>query len=161
MDRCTTLRGEKLVEGRRVGEGAVDSCRQTELARDRCQSDFKMLTSSNESTMSDKPSFVKYSHSVLLDKFERFSRSGTRRISKLLAARRKKIERFSSEAQTQQRQGIHLVYFGPLNSNDNHFTLLEINERERKMHYYDSMAREDVIDGSIKPTRVGKAVQLS
>jgi hypothetical protein len=30
------------------------------------------------------------------------------------------------------------VYFYPLNINDNHFTLLKINEREKKIYHYDS-----------------------
>lgn len=109
--------------------------------------------------MSDKPSFARYGYSVPLD--ERFGRSGTRRISRPLAGWRKKIEKFSSDARTQQRQGIRLVYICPLSSNNNHFTLLEINEQERKIYHYDSMAREDIIDGSMKSTRVGKIVQVS
>jgi hypothetical protein len=39
------------------------------------------------------------------------------------------------------------VYFGPLNSNNNHFTLLEINEREQKIYHYDSMASQGIVDG--------------
>jgi hypothetical protein len=108
--------------------------------------------------MSDKPFFVRYGYSVPLDQFERFNRSGTRRVSRPLAGWRKKIEKFSSEVQTQQRQDIRLMYFCPLNSNASHFTLLEINERESKIYYYDSMASKDVINGSEKPTRVGKIV---
>jgi hypothetical protein len=53
------------------------------------------------------------------------------------------------------------VYFCPLNSNNNHFTLLEINEREKKIYYYNSMADQGVIDGTVKLTRVGKMVVVS
>jgi hypothetical protein len=81
--------------------------------------------------------------------------------SRPLAGWRKTIERYSSEAQTQQGQSIRLVYFCPLNSNNNHFTLLEINEQQRKIYHYDSMVKKDVIDGTVKQTRVGKLVQVS
>jgi hypothetical protein len=111
--------------------------------------------------MSDKPSFVRYGYSVPLDQFERFGRSGTRRVSRPLAGWRQTIERFSSEAQIQQGQVIRLVYFCPLNSNNNHFTLLEINERERKIYHYDSMASKGVIDGTVELSRVGKMVLVS
>jgi hypothetical protein len=47
--------------------------------------------------MSDKSSFVRYGYSVDLDRFERFGRSGTRRVSQPLACWRKTIERFRSE----------------------------------------------------------------
>ena len=110
--------------------------------------------------MSDKPSFVRYGYSVPLDQFERFSGSSTRPVSRPLAGWRKKVERFSSEAQIQLGRGIRLVHFCPLNRK-NHFTLLEINERERKIYHYDSMADHGVIDGKVKLTRVGKIVQVS
>src|SRR6266536_3184385 len=60
--------------------------------------------------MSDKPFFVRYGYSVPLNQFERFGRSGTRRVSRPLAGWRKTIERFSGEAQIQQGRGIRLVY---------------------------------------------------
>lgn len=53
-----------------------------------------------------------------------------------------------------------MVHFRPLNHNDNHFTLLEINEREEKIRHYDSMADKDVIEGTAKLTRVGRLVQV-
>jgi len=111
--------------------------------------------------MSDKSSFVRYGYSVDVDRFERFSRSGTRRVSRPLACWRKTVEKFSSEGRIQQGQGIRLVYFCPLSSNSNHFTLLEINEREEKIYHYDLMASEGIIDGKVKISRVGKLIQVS
>ena len=111
--------------------------------------------------MSDKPFFVRYGYSVALDRSERFGRSRTKRVSRPLAGWRNTIEKLRSEAQIQHGQGIRLVYFCPLNSNNNHFTLLEINEREKKMYHYDSMADQGVIDGTVKLTRVGKMVLVS
>ncbi len=54
-----------------------------------------------------------------------------------------------------------MVYLCPLNHNNNHFTWLEINEREGKIRHYDSRANKGVIDGKVKLTRVGKLVQVS
>jgi hypothetical protein len=56
---------------------------------------------------------------------------------------------------------IPLVYFCPLNLNDNHFTLLEINEQDEKIYHYNSMADEGVINGMLKSTGVHKLVQVS
>jgi hypothetical protein len=108
--------------------------------------------------MSDKPSFVRYGYSVPLNQFERFGSSGTRRVARPLAGWRRTIKRFSSEAQMQKGHNIRLVYFCPLNSNNSHFTLLEINERERKIYHYNSMASKVVIDGTVELNRVGKMV---
>ena len=92
--------------------------------------------------MSDKPSFVRHGYSVPFDQFEPFRKNGTMgRVSRPLAGWMKKVETFRSEAQDQQGDGIRLVYFCPLNSNNNHFSLLEINEQERKIYHYDSMAQ--------------------
>jgi hypothetical protein len=111
--------------------------------------------------MSDKPFFVKYGYSVALDRSERFGRSGTKRVSRSLTGWRKTIERLRSEAQIQHGLGIRLVYFCPLNINDNHFTLLEINEQKKKIYRYNSMADQGVIDSTVKLTRVGKMVVVS
>jgi Ulp1 protease family, C-terminal catalytic domain len=62
-------------------------------------------------------------------------------------------------AQPQYEQNV-LVHFCPLNVNSNHFTLLEINERERVIYHYDSMASQGVINGRIKQTRVGEIVEV-
>jgi hypothetical protein len=52
---------------------------------------------------------------------------------------------------------ISLVYFCPLNHNK-HFTLLEINEREKAIRHYDSMADPAVIKGE-KTTRISTLVE--
>lgn len=112
--------------------------------------------------MSDKPFFVRYGLSIQLDTSEPFGRAGTeRRVSRPLARWRKKIGSLNKEAQVRHGQGTLLVYFCPLNMNNTHFTLLEINERERKIYHYNSMADQDVIDGRVKLTWVGKMVQVS
>ncbi|KAN0074015.1 hypothetical protein V8E54_007952 [Elaphomyces granulatus] len=93
--------------------------------------------------MSDKPYFVKCGHSIPFN--VPFGRAGgMRHAPRPLAGWRKTIEAY----QEQYGQNI-LVYFCPLNVNLNHFTLLEINEREKAIYHYDSKA-ERVVDGRIK-----------
>jgi hypothetical protein len=55
---------------------------------------------------------------------------------------------------------VRLVHFRPLNHNNNHFTFLEINEREEKIRHYNLIADRGVIEGTAKPTRVGRLVQV-
>ena len=45
-----------------------------------------------------------------------------------------------------------------MNLNDNHFTLLEINEQDKKIYHYDSIADEGVINGTLKSIGVHKLV---
>lgn len=102
--------------------------------------------------MSDKPYFVKCGHSIPFN--VPFGRTGgMRHAPRPLAGWRKTIEAYRE----QYGQNI-LVYFCPLNVNSNHFTLLEINEREKVIYHYDSKA-ERVVDGRIK-TQVGKKVEV-
>ncbi|KAF2187985.1 hypothetical protein K469DRAFT_99732 [Zopfia rhizophila CBS 207.26] len=110
-------------------------------------------------TMLDKPYFVRYGYSIPLDQSERFGRYGKmRQVSRPLAGWRRKVEVFRNKAQKEQGEEICLVYFCPLNCNDNHFTLLEINEQEKMIYHYDSMADRDVIDVKLSSTRVEKLV---
>jgi Ulp1 family protease catalytic subunit len=116
--------------------------------------------------MADKPYFVgyaapwsdaflnvsRYSHCV---PFDTPSRRGLRVDPGPLAGWRRAVE---GEAQHGQDM---LVHFCPINLNANHFTLLEINEREKKIYHYDSWASKDVISGHAKQTRVGKTVEVS
>ena len=53
-----------------------------------------------------------------------------------------------------------MVYFCPLNHKNNHFTLLEINDRDEVIRYYDSMSTQNAIDGSRRTTRVGALIQV-
>jgi hypothetical protein len=84
-----------------------------------------------------------------------------KRIPTSLSGWRKKIESFKREAQDENSAAVPLVYFCPLNLNDNHFTLLDINEQNKKIYHYDSMADEGVIDRTLQLTRVHKLVQVS
>jgi hypothetical protein len=72
---------------------------------------------------------------------------------------RNKIESWRKEL-GKRGESIRLVYLCPLNSNCNHFTVLEINEQDEKIYHYDSNAPKGVIDDT-RSTRVGKLVQVS
>jgi Ulp1 protease family, C-terminal catalytic domain len=104
--------------------------------------------------MSDKPYYVRYGESVALDERDPYG-DGIRQIDNPLSRWRNHVE-----SQTQHGQKI-LIHFCPLNIEANHFTLLEINEREGKIFHYDSMADRDVIEGRIEQTRVEKIVQVN
>jgi hypothetical protein len=117
--------------------------------------------------MSDKPPFVRYGHSVPLDEpVQKTDENGEKRIIPVPVKRPlmrwgNKIREFRKAAQDMHGDEIRLVYLCPLNQDINHFTLLEINEREEKIRHYDSRARKGVIDGRTTTTRVRKLVQVS
>ena len=81
-------------------------------------------------------------------------------LNKPLAGWAREIRAFRNEAKAILGDAIRLVYFRPLNHNNDHFTLLEINEREERIRHYDSKAEKGVIDGTMKSTRVGRLVQV-
>ena len=98
-------------------------------------------------------------HSVPLD--EEFGKKDLmRRIPRPFAGWRKKIESWS-EADKKHGTAVPLAYFCPLNHSCSHFTLLEINERNKGIYHYDSMADQGIIDGTKKSTRVRELVQVS
>ena len=108
--------------------------------------------------ISDKPSFVRYGYSVPLQ--EPFGkRNGIRDIPRPFESWRKNVDSWS-KANKVHGTAVPLVYFCPLTRSSNHFTLLEINERDEKIYHYDSGADEDVIGGTRKSTRMRKLVQV-
>jgi hypothetical protein len=106
--------------------------------------------------ITDKPSFVEYGLSVPLD--EKINDIVTR-IVKPFGLWRKKIDEYKREAGSNTRS----IFFCPVNTNTDHFTLLEINEQMQMIYHYDSMATSSVIRGRgrAKPTRVREAVEVS
>lgn len=108
--------------------------------------------------ISDKPDFVKHGYSVPLDDVGK-TRT-TRPIQRPLAAWARRISRLREKAGNMLGDMIPPVYFCPLNHRGDHFTLLEINDQEKAIRHYDSMADQDVIDGSLKRTRVAQIVEV-
>jgi hypothetical protein len=108
--------------------------------------------------ISDKPFFVRHRQSVPLDEVGR-----TRKIQpyeRPLATWARKIAEFRQQARDKFGDSIRLVYFCPLNHRNDHFTLLEINEREEVIRHYDSMADRSTIHDTSKSTKVRKLVQV-
>jgi hypothetical protein len=105
--------------------------------------------------MADKPYFIRYHHCV---PFDIPGRRGLKCVPRPLAGWRRTVD---ADREAQHGKNT-LVHFCPINLNANHFTLLEINEREEKIYHYDSWASEDVItSGHAKHPRVGKTVEAS
>ena len=83
-----------------------------------------------------------------------------RYIKRPLAGWAREISTLRQEAKDTWGDTGALVYFRPLNYNNNHFTLLEINELEGEIRYYNSKANKSVIKDTAKLTRVSKLVQI-
>jgi hypothetical protein len=107
--------------------------------------------------ISDRPAFVRHIASVPLDKV--IGRSGgVMQLQDPLAGLAKKIEKYRSETEEIFGALTRLVYFCPINHRNSHFTLLEINEREKVIRHYDSDAAPEVIKGD-KGTRISDLVK--
>jgi Ulp1 protease family, C-terminal catalytic domain len=100
-------------------------------------------------TMSDKISVVRFCQCISLDIVDTVKSKPHRRPFQQLA---RKISEWKESS------AAPLVYFCPLIHNGIHFSLLEINELDKKIYHYDSMAPAHVIAGNTdKPTRVCEA----
>jgi hypothetical protein len=107
--------------------------------------------------ISDTPFFVTHGYSIPLD--ERGKNGKIKPVKRPLADWAQEIIDLREKASETSGDAIRLIHFRPLNDNDNHFTLLEINEREGKIRHYNPMANRNVIEGTAKPTRVARLVQ--
>ncbi|KAL2844845.1 hypothetical protein BJX68DRAFT_269381 [Aspergillus pseudodeflectus] len=106
--------------------------------------------------ISDRPAFVRHDKSIPLD--EIIAIEPVKRIrpfKRPLAAWAKKISKYRRQAKETFGDVIPLVFFYPINHTDSHYTLLEINERERVIRHYDSLADQ----GAVNQTRMSRLVQ--
>jgi hypothetical protein len=103
--------------------------------------------------LTDKPSCVRYGLSVPLDEHKD---GKVIPIANPFGLWRRKIDEYRREIEDDVRQ----IYLCPINLNTNHFTLLEINEQQRKIYHYNSMAAKNVIRGNARPTRVREMVEV-
>ncbi|KAL4864639.1 hypothetical protein BDV12DRAFT_200881 [Aspergillus spectabilis] len=97
--------------------------------------------------ISDRPAFVRHEKSIPLDeiiKLELVKR--TRPFRRPLAAWAKKISSYRRKAKEIFGDVVPLVYFCPINHMDSHYTLLEINKRERVIRHYNSLADRDGVN---------------
>ncbi|KAE8396945.1 hypothetical protein BDV37DRAFT_289843 [Aspergillus pseudonomiae] len=89
--------------------------------------------------ISDKPAFVRYSLSIPLD--EENGNGDFRPIKHPLRGWAKKMAEFREKARDPSGDLVPLVFFCPINHQGSHFSLLEINERDKVIHHYDSRAK--------------------
>jgi hypothetical protein len=155
-DICTTLGKLGVTDADDVTIKGIDfSCSMFQQLR----SDILIGTNLIHAclTMSDKLPFVRFGQCISLDEV---SKRKIRPIHTPFNLWAKKIEEWRRESKDRP-----LVYFCPLLSNGNHFSLLEINEIERMIHHYDSMASEAIINSIVgdksQPTRVCEKVLVS
>ncbi|KAE8399780.1 hypothetical protein BDV37DRAFT_259679, partial [Aspergillus pseudonomiae] len=89
--------------------------------------------------ISDKPAFVRHSLSIPLD--EESGNGNFRPIKRPLGAWAKKMAGFREKARDPSGVLAPLVFFCPINHGGRHFSLLEINDREKVIRHYDSRAK--------------------
>ncbi|RHZ45233.1 uncharacterized protein CDV56_102077 [Aspergillus thermomutatus] len=104
--------------------------------------------------LSDKPTYVRFGISVPL---EETINDQLREVERPLARWSKTIANHQQEARETSGKTVPLVHFCPINHN-NHFTLLKINEREKVIRHYDSMAKPGTISGRNK-TKISRLVK--
>jgi hypothetical protein len=109
--------------------------------------------------MSDKPFFVTYGQCIPLGQPEASGR-GNKKVKQVYTP-------FARWRETIESNPLHglglLVHLLPLNLENRHFTLLEVNEKQRRICHYDSNAPPQLISGSGRAigTRVRKLVFVS
>lgn len=103
--------------------------------------------------LADKPPWVRYGLSIGLEEREN---DRIIPVTNPFGPWRKKVNKYRSEVEHNAR----LVYFCPLSLGTNHFTLLEIDEHQRTIYHYNSMASDGVIDGKTRNTRVRRIVEV-
>lgn len=96
-------------------------------------------------TMSDKLPFMRFSFCIQLD-------HGTRPLKAPFQVWGERVNEWRSKA-----NGQRLAYLSPLIHNGNHFSLLEINEIERKIFHYDSLASQNSTS-TAEPSKLQQAV---
>lgn len=101
--------------------------------------------------ISDKPEFVQYNLSILLD--ESRNTGQIKLITRPLAGWAKKIAKHRRLA----KEISGLVYFCPINHRNCYFILLKINKQDQTIHHYDSNTEPETILGGRK-TQISKLV---
>ena len=107
--------------------------------------------------ISDRPPFVHFHESIPVDHIGRHGQ--IRPIKKPFQAWVKNIAQLRREAETRPEGCTPLTFYSPINHTNSHFTLLEINDGEKVIRHYDSMAAPTTIDGTEK-TRIAALVEV-
>uniref|UniRef100_A0A093VIS8 Ubiquitin-like protease family profile domain-containing protein n=1 Tax=Talaromyces marneffei PM1 TaxID=1077442 RepID=A0A093VIS8_TALMA len=104
--------------------------------------------------ISDRPDFVRFGESIPLDSIGRHGQM--RSIKRPFQAWAGKIAMFRREAE----KSTPLIFYCPVNHDNSHFTLLEVNDSEKVIRHYDSQAPLTAMNGT-KKTRVAALVEVS
>lgn len=104
--------------------------------------------------ISDRPDFVRFGESIPLDSIGRHGQM--RSIKRPFQAWAGKIVMFRREAEN----STPLIFYCPVNHDNSHFTLLEVNDGEKVIRHYDSQAPLTAINGT-KKTRIAALVEVS
>lgn len=97
--------------------------------------------------LSDKPAYVKHGLSVLLD--EEGPNSQMQAKQRPLAGLAKTIFAFHEQIKASDGTVTPLMYYCPINHKNTHFSLLEIDVKQRTIRHYDSnMPPNAMVDGS-------------
>jgi hypothetical protein len=104
--------------------------------------------------ISDRPDFVRFGESIPLDSIRRHGEM--RSINRPFQAWAGKIAMFRREAEN----STPLIFYCPVNHNNSHFTLLEINDSEKVIRHYDSKAPLTARNGT-KKTRIAALIEVS
>jgi hypothetical protein len=100
----------------------------------------------------DKPAFVRHGLSIPLDEIA--GDGQLRAVKRPLANWARQMANYRRGT----KEAGSLVYFCPVNHENNHYSLLEINEPERKIRHFDSLverARQDRVSSLIKKEFAG------
>ncbi|KUL81763.1 hypothetical protein ZTR_09237 [Talaromyces verruculosus] len=103
-------------------------------------------------SISARPDFVRFGESVPLDSIGRHGQM--RSIKRPFQAWVKQITMFRREAEGSRP----LIFYCPVNHDNSHFTLLEVNDSEKVIRHFDSQALPTAIDGT-KKTRIAALVE--
>ncbi|EED22537.1 hypothetical protein TSTA_060320 [Talaromyces stipitatus ATCC 10500] len=106
--------------------------------------------------VADRPPFVKFSECIPVNDIGRHGRM--RSIKKPFQIWAKKIAELRREAEHGLEDCRPLTFFSPICKENSHFTLLEINDGEKVIRHYDSLAAPTTINGT-KKTSIAALVE--
>jgi hypothetical protein len=109
--------------------------------------------------IADRPAFVHFRESIPVNDIGRHSRM--RSIKKPFEAWAQEMAGLRRKAELGPA-GHHtpLIFYSPIHHTDSHFTLLEIDDGEKVIRHYDSLAERTTIHGT-KKTRIATLVEVS
>jgi hypothetical protein len=108
--------------------------------------------------IADRPASVHFRDSIPVNDIGR--RGRMRSIKRPFEAWVKEIAGLRTKAGDEPEGYTPLVFYSPIHHTDSHFTLLEIDDGEKVIRHYDSLAEPTTINGT-KKTRIATLVEVS